>query len=388
MFRKFLCSVIPAIVFILCAQPSVFSGTAKTDIFVEKKCSQCHGTGSTSQVGAPPLAKMHESRSLVDFGGQLWNHGPETVKKAETLKISLPHLEGQDIAGLISYITAFQYYQKQQNYKGDPAQGEIVWKGMKCAACHSLGEGKEQRLAPDLRKYEELPAFEMVQSMWNHGPQMVAAMQQHGISTPKFSSKQMLDLLAYIDAQTGKKHEDSLSDLGDPSRGAALFQAKKCVTCHPLEKDHGPKFSIPEQYLEGSAGMAALMWNHSVTMWSEMKKIDQQMPKLENREMADLVAYIYLNSFTEVVGDPVRGKKIFELKHCLTCHRPGASGPAPESLVSAGGLEGSLTVVASLWNHLPSMSTEFGGTGMQFPRMNPGEMNDLVAYLNQSHPAK
>jgi cytochrome c2 len=352
----------------------------ESNVFIQKKCSLCHSLDENGLGGGPALSRMVLSNNLMDFGADMWNHGPDMMRKADEMKITFPHLETQDVGGLISFMTAYRYYKKGSGYKGDPAKGEIVWKGMKCSGCHTL-EGASGRLGSDLQSYKDLSPIQMAQAMWNHGPDMISAMNEHGINVPRFSGTDMVNLLAYIRARTGMKEGEVYAQLGDPERGAQVFREKQCITCHPVSGGNsglGPQLERSPEFMAGTSGVAALMWNHSIGMWAEMKKSGLSTPKFKNQEMADLLAYLYLDTYTESAGDPALGKKLFELKKCMTCHKPGA-----DVRLSPKRTYSDLDFVTGLWNHLPEMDRKTEGAGSNFPVIGPGEMNDLVAYLQQ-----
>lgn len=352
----------------------------ENNVFVQKKCSLCHSLDDKGLGGGPALSRMVLSNNVMDFGADMWNHGPDMMKKADEMKITFPHLETKEVEELISFMTAYRYYRKGSAVKGDPAKGEIVWKGMKCSGCHTL-EGTPGRLGSDLQSYKDLSPIQMAQAMWNHGPDMISAMNDHGINVPRFSGNDMVNLLAFIRSRTGMKEGEVYGQLGDPTRGAQVFREKQCTTCHPVSGNNsglGPKLERSQEFMAGTSGVAALMWNHSIGMWTEMKKSGLTLPKFKNQEMADLLAYLYLDTYTETAGDPAVGKKLFELKKCLTCHKPGT-----EVRLSPKQTYSDLDFVTGLWNHLPEMNQKGANAGATFPMIGPGEMKDLVAYLQQ-----
>lgn len=347
--------------------------------FVRKQCATCHSLEENGAGGGPSLSRMVLSDNAMDFATDMWNHGPDMMKKADEMGITFPHLETKDVAGMVSFMTAYRYYKMGAKTKGDVAKGEIVWKGMKCSGCHTL-DSTSARLGNDLAACKNMSPIDMAQAMWNHGPEMIAAMQEHGVKVPRFSGTDVVDLLAYIRLRTGMKDGEVYSQLGDPTIGAQVFRDKQCVACHPVsEGDSGLKLERSKEFMQGAPGVAALMWNHSVGMWSEIKKNGLTEPKFKNHEMADMLAYLYLNTYTETPGDPVLGKKLFELKKCLSCHKPGS-----DIRVSQGRAYTDLDFVTGLWNHLPEMNKQSQESAASFPVFGPGEMKDLIAYLQHS----
>ena len=100
--------------------------------------------------------------------------------------------------------------------------------------------------------------------------------------------------------------------------------------------------------------------------------------------MADIIAYLYLMNYYDPPGDPLRGKALFEKRNCSVCHNlNGGTGIGP-NLIQAQNLDSSLQVVAEMWNHIPQMQQKIQQVGLPWPRINQGEMNDLIAYLLQA----
>ena len=299
-------------------QAPLGAASASENVFAQRNCARCHGLNGNGRVpGAPSVADMQLDGSLLDFGGRLWNHGPAMVKKSEQLNIALPRLEAKDIATLLSFVTAYRSANKDRTTVGDPSRGEIAWKGLKCASCHSL-EGNPKKLGNSLVPYKNLSPVQMIQAMWKHSPEMSKALSENGINAPRITGSQMVDILAYIRSRTGMQNAVVFTELGNPLRGADVFRKKQCVTCHPVadtSTQYGPQFERRQEFKEGTAGVAALMWNHSVGMHKEMQHAGLAAPTFEGTEMADLLAYLYLSTYSEEPGDAVLGKKLFELKH-------------------------------------------------------------------------
>jgi cytochrome c551/c552 len=87
-------------------------------------------------------------------------------------------------------------------------------------------------------------------------------------------------------------------------------------------------------------------------------------------------------------GDPDVGRALFADKGCVRCHAPrgstGAGGPALEELRRP---QGEMELAGRLWNHVPGMFAALSQDASQWPRINIGEMADLMAYL-QADPSR
>ncbi len=80
-------------------------------------------------------------------------------------------------------------------------------------------------------------------------------------------------------------------------------------------------------------------------------------------------------------GDPTRGQAVFVAKQCVRCHasRGQASvGPVIEELRRP---QGAYELAGRFWNHAPAMFTALRRDGIAWPEIEPGEMADLMAYL-------
>lgn len=348
------------------------------NIFTTHGCVLCHSLEGEKTAGkGPAVSSMPEFTSLLDFGASLWNHGPETIRNMESLRVAVPKLEGKDIASLISYIAFYRYYNTDRMAAGNATRGEIAWKGLKCSGCHSL-EGESGKKGPVLHNYQNFTPVQMAQAMWAHGPKMTDTMGSHGIHIPRLSGEDIIDILAFIRSRAGLEQRVLSKEVGDPIRGAEVFKNKQCQSCHPVVEDsahYGPQFERKPEYSKGTAGVAALMWNHSVGMRQQFIDAKLSLPVFKGTEMADLLAYLYLSAYSDKPGNAVVGKKLFEIKKCLGCHVAEAS--------ARRGSTPALNLVASMWNHLAGMGK--GKAETPFPQIKPGEMKDLVAYLETNH---
>lgn len=86
-------------------------------------------------------------------------------------------------------------------------------------------------------------------------------------------------------------------------------------------------------------------------------------------------------------GDPERGKAVFAARQCVRCHAPRGQpsvGPVVEELRRP---QGAYELAGRFWNHAPAMFTTLRSEGVAWPEIEPGEMADLMAYL-QADPAR
>ncbi|HEU4369058.1 MAG TPA: hypothetical protein VFV05_12625 [Methylomirabilota bacterium] len=86
-------------------------------------------------------------------------------------------------------------------------------------------------------------------------------------------------------------------------------------------------------------------------------------------------------------GDPGRGQELFAAKHCAQCHRPRPEPGLGPPLQLLRRPQGVYELAGRLWNHAPAMFTVLKLEGLGWPRIDTGEMADLMAYL-QADPGR
>src|SRR5436190_1609377 len=95
---------------------------------------------------------------------------------------------------------------------------------------------------------------------------------------------------------------------GSATRGALVFQDKRCGQCHSITdlRSRETRTATP-------AMLATTMWNHTPGMWAAFER-NSSRSTMSSMETADLFSYFYsMNYFTEP-GNPGRGKVVFEEK--------------------------------------------------------------------------
>jgi mono/diheme cytochrome c family protein len=347
------------------------------NVFVSKGCIECHSAWGVGGKTGPDLARLGMGRSHLQIAGALWNHSPEMIESMRQRGVWRPTLTTEEVSDFISYLYYIDYY----NETGSPTGGQRLFEEKGCAACHSI-KGSGGSAGPpldDYRRYRN--TLFVAQSMWNHGPQMVAAMEANGIEKPYLEGKQAVSLLAFIRGQTtGEIPDDKFMLPGSPSAGRRLFAEKGCAACHSTDGVHGT--NGPDLWKTGSyksaVEIAGAMWNHSGEIWAEMRQAGMARPAFGGNEMADIVSYIYFLRYVDRPGDVATGKRLFTSKGCAECHSPVSTLSASPALASPPNL------MAAMWNHAPVMETMAVRKGMAWPEFHDDEMRDLVEYLKTS----
>ena len=97
----------------------------------------------------------------------------------------------------------------------------------------------------------------------------------------------MSNLVAYLFAQR-YFYED-----GDVARGARIFEAKNCATCHERQRAQtdAPDLKMAtERY--SPITISASLWRHGPAMLETMQKQKVLWPEFSGPEMSDLIAYL------------------------------------------------------------------------------------------------
>jgi mono/diheme cytochrome c family protein len=142
------------------------------------------------------------------------------------------------------------------------------------------------------------------------------------------------------------------------------------------------------------AEMAGTLWNHGPAMWAKMKEQGVRFPRLSDREMADVFAYIYFVQYVNSRGDAAKGAALFQEKSCASCHGAGGSGlpsdkpPSAPVLVASAALQSPFSWTAAIWNEAPVIAEKSRAAQLPWPRFAGDEMRDLVAFLQSRAAAK
>ncbi len=153
-------------------------------LFDAKGCAGCH----TSRLALPPRLK---NQNLTDIAVAMWNHAPKMAQPP-------PHLAPEEMRAIVTYL----WVQQLSAESGNPDRGKRVFEAKQCAACHENPASGAPRLAD--RKGSFSP-ISIVSALWRHGPRMLDRMTAQNIAWPRFTGRQMSDLIAYLNAD---QHEE------------------------------------------------------------------------------------------------------------------------------------------------------------------------------------
>jgi cytochrome c2 len=375
----------------LAEEPTPFpeDPAAGARLFQQKGCLRCHAIGDEESKIGPNLGRIHLKGSLLDVAGAMWNHAPMMHEKMEELRLELPQLTPQEMANLVAFLTAYQYYLTQLGKPGDPAQGQQVFEKKHCAQCHSLQSAADfEKVGPSLRGYAKLSPIQFAQAMWNHAAPMAEEFRKLNLAQPQFTNAEMADLLAYLQTVAAPQDAEPVYiQPGSPRRGRELFQTKGCATCHALHGVGGTP-DVPdlgkrrEELVRSVTEVAGIMWNHGAAMTEKMRERHVPIVKFAGNEMADIIAYLYFTNYFDKPGNAARGEDLFTKKSCAQCHSftEGRVTIGP-NLRTSRVIGSPIETVTAMWNHARIMRPAMHTKGIPWPKFEPGEMSDLMEFI-------
>ncbi|HSA94175.1 MAG TPA: c-type cytochrome [Terriglobales bacterium] len=346
-------------------------------VFFDKGCSRCHAVLGEGGKSAPDLARAPVGQlSAAEVLAAMWNHAPSMWEKMRQEKVPSPSFNKEEMANLF----AFLYSVRSLDVPGDAERGRRLLTEKRCLRCHAVG-GQGGRRGPDLERWASYRnPVSWIQTMWNHGPAMREAMGAQGLPWPQFQGDDVADLIAYVRQLAPNPRRKVYLRSADPQAGRVVFQHKGCSSCHALRGRGGTLGpDLAKSVLPRTLGQfAADMWNHGPTMWSSMGSGQLRARQFSNKEMADLIAYLFAERYFEVAGEPRRGQRLFQEKGCAGCH---TGGTAPDLTGWAAASPSALAT--DLWNHGPLMFQTMQEQRKEWPVFRPGEMVDLIEFLSR-----
>lgn len=348
-----------AVTVLSCAAASAAAliGDAKVGaaLFESQKCVNCHSIRGTGGKSAPDLGQRGaRGYTPVDLAALMWNHAPQMFTAMEQAGVARPALSPQQAADLFAHFYASRYFEQP----GDAGRGRQLFATKNCTACHSIGastgEGK-----PVTAWESVADPIELARQMWNHAPDMRAAMTRKSVKMPSLTAVEMNDIIVYLQNLPQTKKLPVQFAPASAETGEMLFNAKGCAECHKGARAIGRGGASRTM-----ADMAAAMWNHP-------GKMKPQSP-LRPEEMRRLVGYIWSQQFAATGGEQGRGKKLFSEKGCIGCHPQGAPPQPPTD---------AYTMVSALWTHGAQIQKAMGEKKISWPRLENNQMADLLAYL-------
>ncbi|HLG18475.1 MAG TPA: c-type cytochrome [Bdellovibrionota bacterium] len=286
---------------------------------------------------------------------------------------------------LMSSGSIFALRAQEAATSASPWPGREVFHQKGCAQCHSV-YGRGGRGGPDLGNRKFYGTYlELSSVMWNHLPRMAKKIETKGYAFPKFTPKEMSELVRYL---------SFIRYMAEPVResmGRKVLKEKGCFSCHQFGGEGAriaPDISAKKEYIS-PIRLAEAMWNHGPKMLALFEKYKIDRPVIEEDEMDALAAGIRSYMAPTVfpasdydLGDPSKGKELLTEKGCMHCHSFRAKPPTTAPDFAEVDFNYPVTeIAAKMWNHGPAMWEMMKEKKLTFPDFKEGEMAHVIAYL-------
>ncbi len=360
-------------------------------VFEEKHCISCHGLpldAKAERIG-PDLGRQ-SWQDAMQFAGDLWNHRPVMAQRMREKGIARPKLTPEEMGQLSAYL----FYLRFLDESGDAARGRELFHERSCAQCHQL-DGRGGTVGPRLDELKtSISSLFLAQALWNHGREMAAKMAALRVERPRLESQDVADIVAFIRDGAGEREASAMElaaiQAASPRVGKVLFREKGCIQCHAIDGaggtvgpdlgKRGPARSVSE--------MAGALWNHGPAMWAKMQERHVQFPHLSDRDLPDLLSYLYFVQYTNSGGDAARGAEVFRAETCSQCHAvDGAIPPGGSDLAKSAALASPAHWAAAMWNHA-AIDRAPGAERDAWPQFENDDMRDLLAYVRSGAAGK
>jgi len=147
-------------------------------VFQSKGCAACHGLGKLA------LADRLRGQNLNGIAAQMWNHAP--LMKALPVSIA-----PEEMRQLLGYLWAQPFFEESGSVSG----GRHVFSTKRCAGCHDAAGGPSIK-----RPAGGFNSITMVSVLWKHGPAMLESMRAKSVAWPRFTSREMSDVVTYLNS--------------------------------------------------------------------------------------------------------------------------------------------------------------------------------------------
>jgi len=165
------------------------------DLFVEKKCIQCHSVGGVGGKVGPDLVGLGVRRSPVEFAATIWNKAPAMMAAMATRGITVPQLRPEDMADLVAYLYSVRYFAAG----GSVPKGWVVASNKGCLQCHGVS-GERGKPASDLTRAKGLDSSAAVlAALWNHTV-VTAKVAGQKLEWPMLKADEMADLVTLLES--------------------------------------------------------------------------------------------------------------------------------------------------------------------------------------------
>ena len=165
------------------------------ELFVEKKCVQCHSVGGVGGKVGPDLVGLGVRRSPVEFAATIWNKAPAMMVQMAKHGITVPKLRPEDMADLVAYLYSVRYFASG----GSVPKGWVVASNKGCLHCHAVS-GERGKPASDLTRTKGLDSSAAVlAALWNH-TLVTPVVAGQRLEWPMLKADEMADLITLLES--------------------------------------------------------------------------------------------------------------------------------------------------------------------------------------------
>jgi cytochrome c2 len=330
----------------------------------QKGCVDCHTFNGPAK-----------GRTPAQLAAALWNHSPD-MWRAQKQRNVRPALNSLEAADLFAFFFSLSY----STTPGNAMKGQAVFEAKSCAQCHDAAIGR-RRSGPPISTWSDVDdPLAWADRMWNHSNTVYAELASTGVPWPQFSAEELVDMLAYLRGVPESPSHGATFQPGDPEKGRMTFE-RTCEECHSFGGNTAqPKIDLLKRPAPDlMTGYVVAMWNHAPLMH---QRAGDNFPILGPGDMSNLVAYLFAQRYFYGEGDAARGAKVYEAKSCATCHEKQRRQMAAPDLTTASERYSPITISSAVFRHGSAMFDTMQKNNIRWPQFTPGEMSDLIAFLN------
>jgi mono/diheme cytochrome c family protein len=214
-----------------------------------------------------------------------------------------PALSDPDWEDAFAYLYSLQFFE----LPAETRQGRAAFDN-KCGGCHNdAGPG-----ASPARWSGIANPVELIYQLWNHAPRMVSKTREQGRQWQQLNARDMMDLTAFLQTLRSEAPNRRLS-LPPAAEGQAPF-TQYCARCHSAGAGLLQTRLRNKTWMDIGAGM----WNHVPNM--------RGVTSVPAEDMRKILAYVWDLQYQGPAGNSEQGRRTFNNKRCITCHRDEATG--------------------------------------------------------------